>query len=98
MTNSLPSQPSTVQSVVDALHKRGWVLEIAYPERQGDSTVITPIGLPKRYIDISDDEVVSLNIDEEGIGNDITIRSLASSADDRERADQIAEISTWFGL
>jgi len=85
-----------VQSVVEALRAKGWQLDIAYPEKPRDPTVITLTGQPKRYIDISEG-VVSLNIDQEGIGGDTTICDLVLSEDARERADQLAEISMWFG-
>lgn len=95
--NSPPvSAPPSVQFIVDALRGRGWLLEISYPEEKGDDTIITAKGLPRRYISVSEDEVVSFNQDEQGAGGDITIASLALSHNSRERETQIREIAMWF--
>jgi len=92
-----PTAPAAVQPIVDALRRKGWLLEIECPQSDGDDTIITARGLPRLYISISEDEVVTLNIDEEGIGGDTTIRSLALSHTSSEREEQIQEISNWFG-
>lgn len=91
------SPPPAVQLIVDSLRARGWVLEVTYPENAGDDTVITVKGLPRRYISISEDEVVSLNQDEQGIGGDTTMASLALSHNSSEREAQVREIALWFG-
>lgn len=89
--------PPAVRLIVAALRGRGWLLEITYPDEKSDDTVITANGLPRRYISISEEEVVSLNQDEQGIGGDIAITSLALSRNASEREAQIREIAMWFG-